>query len=173
MILETEVVEIGQFRKPHGVKGEISAGIVYPVDELSSFSTIICRIDGILVPFFIESFRTKGHGSVLLKIDGVESGQDAKKLSNQKIYALKTELPEADEVYCDYFIGYEIHDTADGLIGSIVGVDDSTANVLFVIDRDGDTVYVPVTDDLICEIDDGNRRIVMDLPEGMVSSQLN
>lgn len=173
MIRENEIIAIGQFKKPHGVKGEISAEVGFLADDLCRFSTLICCMDGIYVPFFVTGLRQKGYGTVLVSIDGVEDENAAKRFSNKEIYVLRSEYKEEEEVYCDYLVGFDIYDTVDGRIGRIVDVDDSTANVLFVVDCDGTDVYVPVADDLIMEIDESERKIVMDLPEGMVSFQLN
>ena len=173
MICRDELVEIGCFRKPHGVKGEIAATSVLPFDDLRQFPFLVCCIDGIYVPFFVLSLRFKGQDSVLIMFDGIDDENKAKKLSNKKIYVLKKDLPETDEVYCEYFIGYDILDANGGLVGKIIGVDDSTANVLFVVGHGEREIYVPVADDFICDIDEVNHRIVMELPDGMVSSQLN
>ena len=57
MITLEEVVPVGQFLKPHGVKGEISATV--NVEDIEAFSAIICSMDGILVPFFYLLFTFK------------------------------------------------------------------------------------------------------------------
>lgn len=49
MITLEEVVPVGQFLKPHGVKGEISATV--NVEDIEAFSAIICSMDGILFRF--------------------------------------------------------------------------------------------------------------------------
>ena len=63
---------------------------------------------------------------------------------------------------------------ADGKrIGTVTDVDDSTANVLFVVDGNNGELYIPVVDDFILEINEQDRFIIVDLPEGMIESQLN
>ena len=63
MINPEDVFKIGQFAKPHGIKGEITLLIDYDVsdmwDEPEEEPFIICDMDGILVPFFIEDYRYK------------------------------------------------------------------------------------------------------------------
>lgn len=53
MITSDEIIEIGAFVKPHGVKGEISAQIDYEID-LQELKCLIIDIDGIFVPFFCK-----------------------------------------------------------------------------------------------------------------------
>lgn len=173
MIRKEEIAEIGLFRKPHGVKGEISAELDVPADELKSFSAIVCEMEGIYVPFFIESVRQKGQVTALLTIDGFDTDVAVKKFSNKRIYVLRKELLESDVMEDGLLIGFDIL-MADGKrIGTVTDVDDSTANVLFVVDGNNGELYIPVVDDFILEINEQDRFIIVDMPEGMIESQLN
>ena len=58
MIRRDELIQIGQFNKPHGIEGEITASVNYDFDDLSAFSCLIVEIDGIFVPFFVTNVRT-------------------------------------------------------------------------------------------------------------------
>lgn len=173
MISDDTIIEIGKFNRPHGISGEISAVIDYDVD-IDSLMCIIVKIDGINVPFFIESVRSRSAQAVLLTLDGIDNEVAAAQFSNRIIYALRQDVPQADAsdddeggMYASDLIGYEATST-DGLLhGKIVDIDDSTANVLFIIDDpERGEVMVPVADELIDEIDSDNRRIVIDLPQG-------
>jgi 16S rRNA processing protein RimM len=93
---------------------------------------------------------------------------------NRDIYALKTEFQqesedaEADGYPLDYFIGFTLTDADGTTVGEIVDVDEQTENAIFIIDRDGDELMVPATDDLIVEFDMEKRLMVMDLPQGLL-----
>ena len=41
MIRRDELIQIGQFNKPHGIEGEITASVNYDFDDLSAFSCLI------------------------------------------------------------------------------------------------------------------------------------
>lgn len=72
---------------------------------------------------------------------------------------------EEDEGY----IGYQIIDKTLGPLGEVTDIDDQTANVLFLVDHDGEELMIPAADDLVLEIDDDQRTILMDLPAGLVN----
>ena len=170
MITAEQIISVGLFVKPHGVKGVMAATLT--VDGIEDFSTVICSMDGIFVPFFLTSVRSKSAYSQLLTIDGVDSDVKAKVFTNKKIYVLRSEFDEAtDEVYCDYFIGFTILDTKGNEIGRITDLDDSTENVLFEVDCDGVQFYIPVSEDFIVSIDEPAKTMTMDLPEGLITSQ--
>ena len=175
MITRDQLISIGRYNKPHGVNGELSATLDVDAGLLSHFRCLVSDIDGIFVPFFVEHIRTKNATSALLTIDGIGDETEATLLVNKDIYVLKDEYEQlaqdedTDEYPIDFFVGYKIYD-ADRLVGEITDVNDATENVLFVVDRpDSSQVYVPAVDDLIVEINEDRKVIVMNLPEGLLS----
>ncbi len=174
MILREELIAIGHYNKPHGVVGEISATVDVDYDVLQSLTCLVSEIDGIYVPFFVNACRPKTADTVLLTIDGIASEQEAARLVNHDIFALKRDYSaasdeaDADGYPLDYFIGFELQDSDEKRVGVIIAVDEQTENAIFIIDRDGDELMVPANDDLIVEFDIDKRVMVMDLPQGLI-----
>lgn len=175
MILRDDIIEIGRYNKPHGVNGEISASVDVDVDVLRKFSCLISEIDGIYVPFFVEAMRSKSASTALLTIDGIANEQQATLLVNRDVYVLKSEYQQlssdedCDEMPIDFFIGFEVYNQDDEKIGDIVDVDDSTENVLFVVEReDGSEVSIPAAEDLIEDLNVDAKEITMYIPEGLL-----
>ena len=154
MITADQLIEIGRYNKAHGINGEISATFDCDTMAVGELSALVSPMDGIFVPFFVNGIRPKNNDTLLLKIDGISNETQAKRLVNCPIYALAEEMPEQDEVYCDFFIGFTITDT--------------TENALFVVENEGKTVYIPISEDFITEIDEQGKTIEMDLPEGIL-----
>ena len=68
MIAADNLIEIGRFGKPHGIKGELSAIIPdFDIDP-ETLPCIFVELDGLMVPFFIIAVRTKGSESFLLTL---------------------------------------------------------------------------------------------------------
>lgn len=174
MITREELIAIGHYNKPHGVVGEISATVDVDYDVLLSLTCLVSEIDGIYVPFFVNACRPKTADTVLLTIDGIGSEQEAARLVNHDIFALKRDYSaasdeaDADGYPLDYFIGFELQDSDEKRVGEIIAVDEQTENAIFIIDRDGDELLVPANDDLIVEFDIDKRVMVMDLPQGLI-----
>lgn len=174
MITRDELIAIGHYNKPHGVSGEISATIDVDVDVLQGLSCLVSDIDGIFVPFFVNACRPKTSETVLLTIDGIGNEQEAARLVNRDIFALKrdyrteSENEEADGYPLDFFIGFELRDSDNTVVGEIIDVDEQTENAVFIVSRDGGEVMVPANDDLIVEFDLDNKLMVMDLPQGLL-----
>ena len=71
MIHEEDIFKIGQFGKPHGIKGEITLITQSDVLEETDEPYIICDMDGIFVPFFIENWRYKTYSTIFVKLAGI------------------------------------------------------------------------------------------------------
>lgn len=174
MIARQNLIEIGIFKKTHGIDGEISASIDCELDILKHFTCLVCEVDGIFVPFFIESMRYKSSETTLLKIDGIDNEKDATLLVNKPIYVFKSEFHEqlkqedSDHFPLDYFIGFKVKDRNKEL-GEIIDVDDSTANVLFVVDHNGRQLLLPAVDDLIDDINLNEKYIDMAIPPELLN----
>ncbi len=173
MILESELIEAGKFNKPHGIKGEISATVDIDID-FDELKCVVMPIEGIFVPFFINSVRPKNGDTYLVTIDGVDSEVKAQRFTNRPFFILKSDAPVYDEADGDGFyaadlVGYKLVDSAAGYIGEISDINDSTQNVLFVVRReDGGEVYVPVVDEFIISIDADSETVETTLPFGIV-----
>lgn len=174
MITREELIAIGHYNKPHGVAGELSATIDVEIDVLGALSCLVSEMDGIYVPFFVNSLRPKTSETVLLTIDGINSEQEAARLVNHDIYALKREFrqesddADADGYPLDYFIGFELQDSDGTRVGEIVQVDEQTENAIFIVDDGEGELLLPASDDLIVEFDLDKKVMVMDLPEGIL-----
>ncbi len=180
MITRAELTEIGRTIKPHGINGEIATAVNREVD-FEGLRCIVMDIDGIFVPFFIDTVRQRGSESVLVTIDGINDEKDAKELCGKAVYALKSDLSameeaddtEGDEVddegfYAEDLIGYTI-DADNKPIGEITGVESSTDNLLFIVTNDkGDLTYIPVADEFITDIDTDRHIVEMSLPHGLL-----
>ncbi len=173
MITQEEVSAIGYIAKPHGIKGEVSMhfdSMCFDEDEVEYF---VFDMDGILVPFFIENFRFKTDTTALYKFQDIDSEEKAKTLAGKTIYLKKELIIEEDlEDSLKYYIGFEIQEKSKGSLGKIKDVDESTQNALFIVNNYGEELLIPATDYYITDIDEMNKVIFMDLPEGLVDMDL-
>lgn len=172
MITREEITLIGKFNKAHGINGEISATINAPLDVMKDCSCIVCDIDGIYVPFFINAVRRKSQESILISIDDINSEQEAMMLVNRDIYALNTDYTEAvaddDEIPVNFLVNFKVT-INNALNGRVTDIDDSTANVLFVITLDnGSEILIPAVDEFITDIDLDNKTMEFVVPQDLL-----
>lgn len=170
MILQSELYPIGHVQKTHGIKGELSIFLTSDFDSLD-FDYFVFEMDGILVPFFLQDWRFKTAETALVKLERVDDELVGKELVGKTIFISKEAMPHTDndELDIQFYTGYVMIDSALGEIGEIQAVDDTTENLLFEVMRNGKQVLIPAVDDWIVEIDDTNRILKVDLPEGLLN----
>ena len=158
--------------KAHGLKGEINFQFTDDVWERTDSDYLICDVDGILVPFFIEEYRFRSDSTAIMKFEDLDNADAIQFLVNSNVFFEKKyqeELDE-DEVSLHYFIGFKMIDgDNDKEIGTIIDIDDKTDNWLFIVERpDGNEVMIPAHEEFIQEIKQEEKTMVMDLPIGLL-----
>lgn len=167
MIKEEDVYKIGRLGKTHGVRGEISFLFDDDVFDRTDADYLILRVDGILVPFFIEEYRFKSDANAIVKFDGIDTQERARELTGCDVYFPRS-LAEGDEgdISWSILVGFDILEAKSGkAVGRIAAIDDATMNILFELE---DGRLVPASEDLITAIDQEARTITMHIPEGLL-----
>jgi len=172
MIRQEDVFKIGQFTKPHGTKGEIGLLTQCDVFDETDDPYLVCEMNGILVPFFIEEYRYKTDSVILVKMERIDSEDVARQFINKEVfYPLDAMSPEDDligNITWDSFIGYQVTDERAGLLGTITEVDESTLNVLLKVDRQGEELLIPAVEEIIISADHPAAHLTVRLPEGLL-----
>lgn len=166
MIKEEEVYQIGRLGKTHGVRGEISFLFDDDVFDRTDADYLILRVDGILVPFFIEEYRFKSDANAIMKFEGLDTQERARELTGCDVYFPRSLAEGDDDISWSVLVGFDILEAQSGkTIGRIASIDDNTLNILFCLD---DGRLIPASDDLITAIDQQARTITMHIPEGLL-----
>ncbi len=170
MIKKEEIYKIGVLTKPHGIKGEVSFFFTDDVFDRVDCDYLICLMEGIFVPFFIEEYRFKTDTVALVKFEGIDTAEQARRFTNVEVYfPLHLAVETTDEgLSWPYFVGFEVVDVNHGKLGHVVAVDDSTANTLFIIEHGGRELLVPAHEEFIKELDHEQRRMLLQMPDGLL-----
>ena len=168
MIKEEEVYRIGRLGKPHGVKGEVTMQVDDDVFDRVDADFLVLRVDGILVPFYMEEYRFRTDTTALIKFEDVDTVEQARQFTNCDVYFLRRLADDDESEYTwTFFVGFELIEASSGKpVGRIAAVDDSTQNVLFQLE---DGTLIPAAEELINQIDPQKKQIHMALPEGLLN----
>jgi 16S rRNA processing protein RimM len=128
-----------------------------------------------LIPFLVESSQLHKSQLLRLKFEDVDTEADAEALLKADLYLPLELLPKlkGNKFYFHEVIGFALVDSTFGEVGLIKAINDTTAQALFEVDRNGIEILVPMNDDFILKVDRANKRILMDLPEGLIDLYLN
>lgn len=169
-------IYIGQIAKLHGYKGGVSLflDVTHP-EEYMDMESFFIEIDGILTPFFVESFKLKNKGFAAVKFQGVDSEQEARSLLKKEVFIPETELRELDEsnFYDHEVIGFEVEDVVKGEIGKVTAIADLKQNPLLIIEFKDKEILLPIFDGLIVKVDRKLKRLEVKAPDGLIDLYLN
>ena len=169
-------IYIGQIAKLHGYKGGVSLflDVTHP-EEYMDMESFFIEIDGLLTPFFVESFKLKNKGFAAVKFQGIDSEQEARSLLKKKVFIPETELRELDEsnFYDHEVIGYEVEDVVKGEIGKVTAIADLKQNPLLVIEFKDKEILLPIFEGLIVKVDRKLKKLKVKAPDGLIDLYLN
>jgi 16S rRNA processing protein RimM len=167
---------IGQIAKLHGYKGGVSLflDVTHPEDYTQT-DCFFVELEGILMPFFVESLKLKNKGFAAVKFQGVDSEKDALSLVKKNVFIPKSDLMEIDHLrFNDHeFIGYEVEDLIKGGIGTVSGVADLKSNPLLIIRFQQKEILLPLVNELIVHLDEEGRKLRVNAPEGLIDLYLD
>jgi 16S rRNA processing protein RimM len=170
-MLKEECFFLGTIVGKYSFKGEILAKLDTdsPNTYLNMESLLIETPQG-LVPYFID--RSQLHKSSLLRVkfEGIDSENEAEALIKKDLFLPLNMLPplEGNQFYYHEITGFTAIDQMDKEIGIIKNVNDSGPQPLFVIDADDTEILIPVHDDFIKNLDRQNKKMYLNLPEGLL-----
>lgn len=167
---------LGKIVKKYSFKGELLAKLDTDQPELyTQLDTLFIDINNSLIPYFIEESQLHKSDLLRIKFEDVSSEIDAEQLLKKEVYLPLALLPklEGNTFYYHEIIGFTIVDENFGNVGAISAVNDSSAQVLFEIDRNGIQILIPLNDDIISSVDRTNKTITVNTPPGLIEFYLN
>lgn len=170
-----ECFYLGKIVRKYSFKGELLAKLDTDEPELyTEMESVFVDFGRNLVPFFID--RSQLHKSTLLRVkfEDIDTEEDAEDLIGAGLYLPLDLLPQldGDKFYYHEIIGFTAVDKDFGAIGTITGINDSTAQAIFEIDREGTQVLIPMIDDFIKKIDRDKKEIHLEVPDGLIDLYL-
>ncbi|AWG25004.1 ribosome maturation factor RimM [Flavobacterium kingsejongi] len=166
---------LGKIAKKFSFKGEVLAYLDTDEPQLyENLESVFVEFNKNLVPFFIESSSIHKNDFLRIRFEDMHSEEDAEKLLGCGIYLPLKMLPKltGNKFYFHEVIGFEIEDKRRGVFGKIVSINDSTAQPLFEVENGSVEILVPMIDQFLIKIDRENKKVIMDLPEGLIEMYL-
>ncbi|OHT46274.1 ribosome maturation factor RimM [Flavobacterium tructae] len=170
-----ECFYLGKIAKKFSFKGEVLAYLDTDEPELyENLESVFVECNKHLVPFFIETSSLHKNDFLRIRFEDVNTEEDADALVGNAIYLPLTMLPKlsGNKFYFHEVIGFEIEDQRLGIFGKIAAVNDTTAQPLFEVLNGEVEMLIPMIDQFLVKIDRENKKVIMNLPEGLVEMYL-
>ena len=176
MLRETtdmDLLRVAQVVKSYDVNGEVVIRLSSGVLEDYNFKKepVFIIFDGLPVPFFITSYKSKGTNGALVKFETINDFSHSEELVKKEIYVDSTKIDpdsielDEDEAMAEFLIGFKIKDQSGKQVGEISDYYNYPSNPC--IELDG-KFLVPFNEDLIIKLDPKKRVISMTIPAGLL-----
>jgi len=167
-----ECFQLGILTKVHSFKGEIVLFLDTDVPQnYYNIDHFFVELNKQLVPFFIEKSSVQKVNNLRVKLDGVNTEQDALMLTKKNVYLPLSMLPKLkdDQFYFHEIIDYTITNQDGKEVGKVIEVIDNSANrLLNILTFNKKEALLPFNDNHILNVDKPNRTIKLDIPTGLL-----
>jgi 16S rRNA processing protein RimM len=162
--------QLGYVIKSHGLKGEVS--VFLDTDQPQAYKkleSVFVEQNNRLVPFFIEKIQIRGDKAVV-KFAGVTDINGARALKSAVLWLPIELLPEltGNQFYFHEIVGFNVKDKIHGVLGKVTGIYSSGNQDLIAVAHKGAEVLIPITDDIIYQVDKKAQLIYTNLPDGLL-----
>ncbi len=166
---------LGYVAKTHGIKGDVS--IKLDVDnpyEYSELESVFLEIQGKLIPFFIDSISIKDKNFAAVKFEGIDNEPQAANLLHTELFLPLSILPplKGNKFYYHEVIDFEVIDKDFGQVGIIKDVLDYPHQSVLQVMRDTKEILIPITDEIITNVDRTKKIVEVDTPIGLIELYL-
>ncbi len=163
---EPVFLAVGQFRRTHGIKGEIVFEVITDFPERLKRNKVI-YVGESHEPMRIIAARNHGR-NLLLTIEGYDTVEKVAELRNRMVFSRVDELPRLPkgQYYHHELLGLTVQTSDGALLGKLTDILETRANDVYVITaEDGSETLLPVIEDVILEVDTDKKVMVVNPPE--------
>ncbi len=173
-MIKDEAFYIGYITKTKGLKGEVQLFFEFDAYEDLDFDVLFADMNGKMVPFFVASHKLYPNSTGLFYFDDVDHIDKAQALVKKKIYMPLTKMPERgdDDFTYNDLEGFIVSDKTHGELGEIIAVNEYPQQFVATVLYKEKEILFPLNEDMIVEIDEDEKTLLVDLPEGLLDIYL-
>ena len=166
-------LKVGKIVNTHSLKGEVKVISSTDFEEerfKKGSKLLITRGNQLIREVVVESYRNHKN-FLLVKFEEIDSVEEAEKLKNLQIKIDSDEVGELEEneFYFHQIIGCEVFDENDKNLGEIIDILTPGANDVWVIKgENGKEILIPYIEDVVKKIDITNKKVNIEVMEGLI-----
>ncbi|MBE6247561.1 MAG: 16S rRNA processing protein RimM [Bacteroidales bacterium] len=170
---DMDLLPVAQIVKSYDVNGEVVIRLSSGILEDYNFKKepVFIIFDGLPVPFFITSFKTKGSNGALVKFETINDLSHSEELLKKEILVDSSTIDpdsidmDEDQAMAAFLMGFKVKDQNGKLVGEISDYYNYPNNPC--IELNGKHL-VPFNEELILKLDNKKRVIAMTIPGGLL-----
>ena len=170
----TEYFKIGKLVGTFGLKGEMvlkhSLGKKTSLKGLKAI--FVEEPKDSFIPWFIESTKIKNEEEIYIKLEGINTREQAIKLTPKEVWVPEEEFKKFSAKSSPInLLGYDIIE-GEQVLGKILEVIEQPHQILCRIEFNNREVYIPLHQETIQKIDNKKQQVIVLLPPGLLEIYL-
>ncbi|NLM20579.1 MAG: 16S rRNA processing protein RimM [Peptococcaceae bacterium] len=162
-------VVVGEVLKPIGIKGEIK---VYPLTDnaqrFKKLKKVYLTNNQVHSEFKIQRVRIDPKGMVFLKLEGINTPEEAEKYRGFQVRIDHSEVPPLkDRWYYFELEGMKVYEN-EVLLGTLVSVLETGANDVYLVRGEKGEICIPALKSVVKKVDVPGKRMEVILPPGLL-----
>ena len=171
-----DYIKVGNLNKSFGTKGQIR---VVPekayLPDLLKCDVWFVKKGGEMIPYFVDGIDNGSH--LLVKFEDIDNPESTKRLSGGDILLRSKDVTVSEDAAgddLDKLVGFTVV-TEEELIGKISRVEEYPQQLMAFVDLADidETIMIPLTPAFLLGIDAEHQEVVVQLPDGLIDTQLN
>jgi len=167
----TVFIPFADIQKTFGASGELIIKLRREApEEINLNEPIFISIDGLWVPFYFQSFDTRGNNRVQVIFDDFETQKLAEELVGKTLHLKAKKEAKAENNDTLFSLkGYKVIDKTLGELGQVVGVLPIPENPCLQIDYNGREVIIPCHENFVKKIDEKKQLLQVEIPQELLN----
>jgi 16S rRNA processing protein RimM len=171
----TNYINIGKLVATFGVKGEMilkhNLGKKTTLKGLEFF--FMEELPGSFLPYFLQEVKIKSDAELFVTIEGIDSKEKASAYLQQQVWVNEKDFKKYAAASAPIsLLGFVAFDNGKAL-GEVLEVIEQPHQVMCRIQYgEHDDILIPINDQSLLKVDKKNRKLMLDLPDGLIEAQI-
>jgi 16S rRNA processing protein RimM len=162
---------VGKILKLFASKGALLAYLdVDDPEDYINLESVFVRMNNQLIPFFIQNIELRHKNNAVLTFEDVDNPEQASMLTGCEMFLPLDILPplSGNRFYYHEIKGFNVIDKIYGEAGVVEEVMEYPHQAVMRINNQGKEILIPISDEIIAEVDRANRTLHIIAPEGLI-----
>jgi 16S rRNA processing protein RimM len=167
---------IGKLVSVHGLQGEFV--LKHSLGKRASLQGVeaifLEERKNSFIPYFVQKASVKDHEHTFVKLEGIDTKEDARKLVQTPVYLIEADFKKQTASSAPLsLLGFTVQDKEQGVLGVIEEVIEMPMQVLAKITFREKEVLLPLNEQSMVKVDKKGQIVHVDLPEGLLDIYLD
>ena len=165
---------LGTISRSHGLHGSVRVNVhASGAPELEKDEPVFILLQGGPVPFFVEECSISGLNRMVLKLESVDSVEQADKFVDCEVLLERSKFEAPVNDATNNLIGFSVTDAIFGDVGAVSGIMETAQHPILEVEREGKTILIPWVEEIIKEVDIESEQIHIEAPDGLIDLYIN